>query len=132
MPITYPVQQPIPTVVRPSESQYITPEWQSAYNFITLDNGGALPGEAPPVRVLAIRPDAFMPNAEIIIRIDRWSAQYSKAQIYFHEPYEWDMSGKLGLTMFPGGIAELRRVGASNIWSLYGYIGTDTDPEDQT
>lgn len=111
MPITYPIQQPIPTVVRQGVNQLITPDWQSTYNFmvvgvaeITLEMAGTV----------------FMPNAEIIIRNDKDSQARIKV---LPGPFEFDISEDLpGGLIPPGGIMELRRVGASALWSVYGYI----------
>lgn len=100
----------IPVVFRAEGNQTIPSAWQSRFNFI--ENTGAM-------NLTVSNTTRFTGNAEIIIR----NSSTSVGDITIvDDNVTIDVSGDLGLTIPPGGIGELKRLGGSTVFSFYGFI----------
>lgn len=100
----------IPVAFRNSVSQTIPSGWMGRFNFLEPQSA---------INLTLSSLTAFSRDAEIIIR----NAATSLAPITIVDSGTIiDVSGDLGLVIPAGGIGELKRIGASNIWSFYGYI----------
>ena len=99
------------TVTRPDESVTIPNAWQNVFNQITTTDA----------RTLTLNSSvSFTSNSEIIVRNS--SASSDAITIALAGDFTADVSADLGLIIPVGGIGQLKRIGASNVWNFYGYI----------
>lgn len=109
-----PVEQlPLPVVVRDDISQDITQDWCSKFNLIENTGSSTLQ--------LTLTVDSSRDaDAEIIIR--NLSTALGSVRIVAGPGVTLDIAPELGTYIGAGGIAELKRLGASNVWSMYGFV----------
>lgn len=100
----------IKTVVRSEGNATIPSTWQGRFNWI--ENTAAM------VLTLSTATNLFG-DFEIIIRNSYLSTDIITLAM---DGYTADVSSDLGLSIPPGGIVELKRIGSSTTVSVYGYI----------
>lgn len=113
MPLVYPDDYRLK--ILPDASGVLTQNNASRFNLISCTEE---------TRVLTLSSSfVFHANCSIVIRND--SASIYPVNIEF-DGFIADVSPELGLAIPPGGIVELKKLGTSNVWSVYGYIQTAT------
>lgn len=99
------------TVVRTEGNQTIQTSWQNVYNFIE---------NTAPMNISLESTINFSGDSSVIVRNS--SSSTDNVSLVGDGTITIDVSNNLGLEIPPGGIGELKRLGASNVWSFYGYI----------
>jgi len=100
----------IPSLYHDEGDQAILFNWQGKFNWFE---------NTAPMSVTLSNTINFSGNSEIIIRNLNTSTDNITVVFSGFTP---DVSADLGLIIPPGGIGELKRIGASTVWSFYGYI----------
>lgn len=105
------MQQFIQSVNRVGATGSFDATWIGKFNRVAC---------AVPVSMTLSSQLVTLPDAEIIIRNPAATSVESLTLVA--GGVTLNVSGDLGLVIPPGGVGELKRDGATNVWDFYGYI----------